>query len=456
MKKIFLLLGLFSVVMVNAQEFPGYRSGNFTGVNGVFFNPANIAGSNYRFDINLFSIHSFVGNNQADFSLRSISSSFNGDTLKKKLFSGSNGPVSAMASVVVNGPSFMFNINEKTAIAITTRGRTMANVIDLDGKLAEQIIDDVDFSTTLPYSVSSSNDMRVAVNAWAEIGLSLGRVFMNQGSHHLKGGATIKYLGGAGNGYLNISNLNARIDDDLLGSAYLSNTTGRIQAGFGGVDIANIQASDFLKMKNPGLGFDLGMVYEYHTTPGMPYKLRAGLSILDIGSIKYKKDQLRSGDYGLDITGSERFYFSELEGKDIDQYNDVFKSKPQFFTPLGTGAADYSVSLPTTIQAELDYAFSQRFFAGLSAQLPLALVSDQVYNSRNYSSITLTPRFEGRVFGVYLPVNYNSLTDFNAGFSFRAGPLFFGSGSILTALLGSSKQADGHIGIRFGGLKKRS
>ena len=56
--------------------------------------------------------------------------------------------------------------------------------------------------------------------------------------------------------------------------------------------------------------------------------------------------------------------------------------------------------------------------------------------------------------GIYLPVNYNELTSFNAGLSVRLGPLFVGSGSLLTAMLGESKQADFHFGLRFGGLQK--
>ena len=62
-----------------AQDFPGYRAGNYTGVNGVFFNPANLADSRYRFDFNLISVSSFVGNNQATFKLKNITQSFDAD-----------------------------------------------------------------------------------------------------------------------------------------------------------------------------------------------------------------------------------------------------------------------------------------------------------------------------------------------------------------------------------------
>ncbi len=52
MKKIFSGV-LFSASFLAAQaqhQYPGYRSGNYTGVNGVFFNPASIADSRYRWD----------------------------------------------------------------------------------------------------------------------------------------------------------------------------------------------------------------------------------------------------------------------------------------------------------------------------------------------------------------------------------------------------------------------
>ena len=48
-------LAVATALPAAAQDFPGYRAGNYTGVNGVFFNPANIADSRYRFDVNLFS-----------------------------------------------------------------------------------------------------------------------------------------------------------------------------------------------------------------------------------------------------------------------------------------------------------------------------------------------------------------------------------------------------------------
>jgi hypothetical protein len=60
---------------------------------------------------------------------------------------------------------------------------------------------------------------------------------------------------------------------------------------------------------------------------------------------------------------------------------------------------------------------------------------------------------ETRHLGVYLPLSYNTLSKFNAGLALRAGPVFLGSGSILGALLGHSKDASVFIGVHIGILR---
>jgi hypothetical protein len=218
-------------------------------------------------------------------------------------------------------------------------------------------------------------------------------------------------------------------------------------------------------MESSGFGGDIGFVYEYRPDHGADlldgtnqmkdrnkYKLRAGLSLLDLGKIKYKADPDRSGGYDISITGSERFYLRQLADTDIDDFDSFFRSRPQYFTPVAGNTADYKISLPSTVQLDVDYHVHRGFYTSLAAQIPLA--TEAAFSSRYYSSFTLTPRYEGRAIGVYLPVNHNSLTNFNAGLSLRAGPLFLGSGSVLSAMLGGSKQVDFHVGLRFGGLQK--
>lgn len=451
-----------------AQDFPGFRAGNYTGVNGVFFNPAAIADSRYRFDFNLISVSTMVGNNKASFNLNNLAESFDGDKLEQEFIGTAAGLSSGFVSVDVHGPSLMFNAGKKASVALTTRMRTIANIIDIDGSLANQLMNDQDGAITYPYAVSSNANMRLKVNAWTEFGASYAQVLKDDGAHFLKGGLTLKYLAGAGNGYVNMQNLNGTLYEDATGETYLANTTGRIDIGFGGVTVSDIKPDHFTKMQSTGFGTDLGMVYEFRPDHQAyktgdagkwqrdrnKYLFKIGVALLDIGKIKYERDLSRSGGYDAAITGTERLYTSELADREIEEYKDYFNAHPEYFTPVaGSSASQYKVSLPTSLQLDLDYHLHRGFYAQLAAQLPLA--KDDVFSSRNYTSITFTPRYEGRAIGLYLPVNYNSLTKLNAGVSLRMGPLFIGSGSLLTAVLGESKQADVHVGLHFAGLHNK-
>lgn len=470
MRKIlmFALAGVASF-QLSAQEYLGYRSGNYTGVNGVFTNPANIADSRYYFDINLATLSTYGANNKASYKLKNFSETFKSENLREKLFGENPGPASGVFSLDLHGPSGMIDVGTKNTIAITTRARMFANVVDFDSKLFDQITNGIATDPDLPYAVSSNENMRFSFNAWSEYGASFSRVLMDKGAHAIKGGVSVKYLAGASNGYMNINRFNGTIDaDQILNLPYLKNTSGRISSAFAGERVAGYEAKDLFKMNGYGFGADIGLVYEYRpdaemqTTDGMRletdykrlYKFKFGLSVLDLGSILYKRDPERSGGYDIDINNEERLYLDELENVDVDDYRDFFLKRPELFVPLVTNEEEeYNVSLPTTLQVEADYLINDGFYLNLASQVSLSNNNTKFFNNRTYSGVTLTPRYEDKLLGVYLPVNYNTLTKMNVGLSFRIGPLFFGSGSLLTALFGSSKQADVHFGLRFGELK---
>lgn len=337
----------------------------------------------------------------------------------------------------------------------------MVNITDIDGKLAKQLIDDANENTSLPYTVSSSNNMVVNVNGWAEFGVSYAREIMKQGNHFIKGGITLKYLAGAANASVNISQLKATIAHDAVKDEnYLTNATGSIGLSFGGVNVSDFEPDDLLSFKSTGFGADIGFVYEYRPDTSMnnrrdlnKYKFKIGLALLDAGSIKYDRDMSRSGGYNIHISQAQRFYLSSLQ--DIDDYKDTLNKYTQFFTPdASASSASDNVALPTTLQIDADYHFKKGMYINLAAQLALTNSSKKVYNSQYYNAVTITPRLESSKFGVYVPLAYNSLTKFSAGASLRLGSFFIGSGSILSVALGSSKSADVQIGVHFGSLQK--
>ncbi|MBV8255735.1 MAG: hypothetical protein JO154_24285 [Chitinophaga sp.] len=456
MKRISTLLFLVcSAVAVKSQDLPGFHSSNYAGIYSVYGNPANIANSRYNWDVNIIGVNASVGNNQVKYKLSNIGTAFGSDTLKSQLFGQNSGTVKALVNAQVYVPSFMFKV-KKFTFAFTSRVRVMANVSNLDGKLADKVSRDfTNNDPDLPYTIASNDKMRVSVNGWAEYNVSVAREIIQVGPHYLKGGVTLKYLSGVGNGSLQIDNLKGTIiADQAKQDAALTNATGTIGTNFAGINFSG-DNNDNIQFIGRGVGFELGAVYEYRPGGGNDYKFRLGLSLTDIGSIKYDRDITRSGTFAINIPAGQNFYLSNLDGVGIDNYKSTLNKYPQYFTAdRQNDKSTYNVSLPGRMQLDGDYHIKDKFFVNGNVQFSLTSLKSKAFNSQYFGGFSVTPRYDGRIFGFFLPLSYNTLTKFNAGASLRIGPLFLGSGSLLTAM-GGAHQADFFVGVRFGRLSHK-
>lgn len=356
----------------------------------------------------------------------------------------------------------MFHIGKKNAIAFFTRSHFLVNAENIDSKLADQIIGDKNSQIQFPFTIRSSQNMKVNLNAYTEFGLSYARVLIAQKNNFLKAGITLKYLAGTANGYIHINKLHTTVKKDReTNKSYLTNTSDRVVVRLGGVHLSNFDAKDLFDFKSTGFGADIGFIYEYRAHPDKPkqginqYKLKIGVSLLDIGGIKYKRDTTRSGGYTIHIPKGQRFYLSNLSNSNIDHIKDIFDQYPQYFTETDeANSAGYRVSLPASLHLSIDYHVGGGFYINLAARKALTSFSNHTGSGRVYNYVTLTPRIESKHFGFFVPVSYSSFTDLNAGIAFRLGPLYLGSGSILTAAFGDTKRVDVFFGIHFGGLQK--
>ncbi|MES1250003.1 MAG: DUF5723 family protein, partial [Chitinophaga rupis] len=353
------LLLLILVVMSTityAQTYPGYRTGNYTGVNGVFFNPANIADNRYKWDVNIFAINGFVGTNHRGLRFSDITHSFSGDSLKSKLLRGSSN-VNSLSYVDVLGPSVMFSLSPKTSLAFTTRSRVFANGRNIDGNLAGAILDGGKTTTGLPFTFNAT-DMLVHATGWTEIGGSIGQVFTNKASHHFfKGGITLKYIAGTADSYLKTSNLSGAVDGS--GNTYLTNTSGGLSINTTDANFSDYKFKDFFKFNGHGAGGDIGFVYEYRPDKDYSmyvtdrfankYKLRISASLLDVGRISFNKSSNAASNYTVNIPPSPvgQFSLNQFAGKSVKDYKAILDASPYFTGTSQSGS--YNVDLPTTI-----------------------------------------------------------------------------------------------------------
>ena len=457
MKRISLLCYCCTIVTISfTQSFPGYTTSNYSGVNGVFANPANVV-SRYNWNVNLTSLHAGIANNNASFNLSNLTSTFD-NNLNDQLFGNTSKNTNGAVNVDIHGLSFMFNTGKKNSFAFTSRLRVLANIADLDGQFIKSINDELS-SSSFPITLQSNENQKIAVNGWMDYGLTYGRVLVDKGAQYLKAGVTAKYLAGATNNYASINNLHGTLNENLAGDVYMTNGSGRVALGIGGIDFTNnnIDVADAIKFKSSGFGADLGLIYEYRpaNTSSYPgkYKFKAGIALLDIGSISYKPDPTQSGDYTMNIPNGSQWFPADLDGKSISEIKDYLDSSP-YFTKNGTTANSYKAGLPTTLQVTVDYALNKVFYLNISGQANL-VKNKSIYNSFYYSTFVFTPRYENKIFGAYLPISYNDVSGLNAGLSIRVGPVFFGSGAVVNALIDKSKQADFFLGIQFGGIQKK-
>ncbi|WP_194768012.1 DUF5723 family protein [Tamlana sp. I1] len=448
MKKIILLLlVVISPMWLQGQAFQGFLTDNYSGVNSVVINPANIVDSRFRADINLIGVSAFGGNDYAGVNILDVTKSgYDFDSMANTYPTNNN---NGIINIDVMGPSFMFNINSNSSIAVFTRARSFVNIHDING----EIVDDLENDDTDDFYFDGGN-LKTAGNGWAELGVTYARVILNDRTKFLKGGLTVKYLQGGGSAHISGNNLTVDYDADGGGPDNGSfDTTGELT--YASFDTSfDEDGYEYELPKATGVGFDLGFVYEWRTNypdyrrtaadgstyslkDQNKYKLKLGLSITDIGRINYKD-------------GTEEVYevnnsFTEDDFDNADNLEDFLNT---FYT-LKSSTKGFKATLPTALHFTADWSFTRRLYVNLNTDLSL-ISKNKLGASRIANTVSLTPRFESKIFSFYLPMGIVQYSGFQAGAGLRFGPLYLGSGSVLSALVSdNSKAADVYAGIKI-------
>lgn len=443
---------LLGVSAASAQSYQGFLTDNYSGVHGLISNPANITDSRFKTDVNLAGVSTFFGNDYYGVSLSDITSGdFDFDidgattpTADNKIFGNAD----------ILGPAFMFNIKPNHSLALFTRARVNYNITEIDGRTFESVADGFDENESF---FVEEGDFYMTAQGWSEIGLTYAAILMDRNEHFVKGGISLKYLQGLGNVYSSGSNVT--IDYDPNGSTLpngetVPSITSAGEVSYGKSD--NIEEDFELEQVSgaSGFGTDLGFVYEwrpdfasYTTTDEdgnttVPkgqnkYKLKLGLSITDLGSVKY--DDAEESSY--DITNSVTEADFESEDGLEDKLNNLYRL-------TATNSSTKAV-LPTALHLNADYNLAKRFYLNLNTDISMSS-SSKANVGRIANTLALTPRFESKWFSFYMPLGTVQGSGFQWGAGLRAGPLYIGSGSILTTLMSDNVQAaDIYAGLKI-------
>ena len=445
MKKILLsLLGLIAYEGMAQQSFIGLRTSTYGGTLSTISNPAHALWAR-PWDVNLVSIDANLGNNEMGMSL-DLEKSF-----KKFTDNLANSKaIDAGLKVDVLGPSFIARVNKKHAIGLVSRLRLMANTNGIDANVLQALIDSKDMNLSSNLSsyknLNGISDMNVMANAFREIGAVWSYTVMNDGYNLLRVGAGVKLVQGTGSFYMGFKGANVNnfsLGKDAKGDPILHVNDAKAEVRSGGLDV--LGSPDLFATSASTIGVDLGVIYEYsedgcpNCDGHIPYRFKVGVALLDLGKLSYQTNN--------------KSYRYDLVNQDIN-LKDIQKSFDAIPRPEELKGTSFSSSLPTTLNINLDYRFIDGLYLNLSSQLNM--VPKNEYNARYANDFVLTPRYETHwgngVFGAFLPISYNEVSGFNTGAAFHVGPLVFGSRSILGNLIGSSKELNAFVGIRFGNI----
>lgn len=448
-KKISLLLGLLPA-LVYSQEWLGYQTSNYAGINAVQYNPALITQTNYgKLDISIIAANVHVENNYLFLNSNSITSpatafadpDFQLRYIRENLGLGDK---SAIVHANVQSPAFLYQFTKRDAIGFCVRPRVFVNVDGLDRNLTKLIYEGLDYPLNWDREVFNEF-MSISTSAWMEYDFSYARTWFQNDRYKLKGGITFKLLQGLAAAGVGFRNYRYNFyNSDTLG---MFNTN--VQYGMNDHLYNQEFAFDF---NAPGFAFDIGLVLEYTPNkvtkyglyrkpqrrlkwPGIfapdetRYKYKLGISANDLGAIFYQR------------TPQTRDFFVNVDSLPLNVFNGVnsissFNTSLQSVVVMNGTDANMTMVMPAHINMFADVRFNHNI--GLHSQLTLAFNNGKSTAFKNHFlyQLTITPRWEIKWFGVYMPIWVSQyLNAPNLGLSVRLGPLVVGTGDILGHLI---------------------
>lgn len=452
MKKI--LLSLFAVLSfslsITAQDFLGYINSNYSGITGTDLNPANVVDSRYKVDANLLGVSISAFNNYIGLKKSAIKerkgslfnfspdnyTAFNDTAFKEKYLTvrNNNKNKSVYFSNQIYLPSFMVTLNKNNAFALKWKVRTLLNVDGVEPDLATLIFNDLDYPSLWAQKIYNKN-LSVQTMTWAEYGATFGHVFKSDGPHFFKAGATIKLIQGLQAAYMFVKDLNYELTDDTTLTLFHSEVSYGHSTNFE-VNQNNIK---YKYISNPSLGFDVGFVYEWRPDfetfkydmdgetgkwrrDKNKYKLKIGLSATDIGVVKFKK-----GEFSHNFTADIGYWnLHDFDGiSSISDYDSILVAN---FAQESSDET-FKMNLPTAISAQIDYNIYKDFYLNFTPYWALTFKKDQT-KVHDLTTFSLTPRWDHKWFGAFIPLSYDVTGNFKVGLDLRIGPLIVGTNSL--------------------------
>jgi hypothetical protein len=430
--RLLLLTLLIKISVVKAQDYHAIQGSLYAGSLGVHNNPASIVMCPFKWDVTLFGGQ--LKNRSNLFTIYNYSLFSNPANSLYYLTGGDYKRVSDL-SFNLNLLNARFAIGQKSAVAFGLNLKSYSNGSTSPYNFYDTLKSTGDFfKINNPGSIYSA---KITSSSWAEIYASYAHTIIDNSAIRVNAGVTLKVnkgLSGASaklenTGYVLTGDNRYTLTDAYLEYLYSSNYDYWQKNGNSSDNIRN-----FLKYTNGGISFDAGFEYiikpqelaGYDEDNYYDYDWKIGVSLLDAGFTQY-----RSGNKSAFASGVK----ANITNVDLDdKFDSTITSLQIFNDSLSTIANNFGgINIPFKIISPMRLVINvDRFIAKniyVNAELSINAPSSWVNKWRSVKQmnlVTITPRWETRKFGVYLPLQYTNNNHFWIGGAFKAGPLLIG------------------------------
>lgn len=446
MRKIVLLaFSILSTATFAQEHFSGISTSRRVGLLNAKLNPAELVNMKSKYEVNVFNFSANVANNKMTFG----DLVGGNDNFEEMLFAGSK-PLNLRGDIEILGPAFGFKV-DKWAFGIASSAKIRVSFVDINTTLGNAVTNGGIDNISEVYEVLSSENQRASGTSWGEIGLSIAREVYDSEEHRISAGATFKLLFPGTYANMGVSQFEGTIENNA-GDVTLTDASASVNFAYSGSLAGDFSDSDnFTEFFAGGLnGFstDIGVNYQWKAVDSTKYRINAGLAIRNLGSMTFKDDNNESTNYELSIQGNQSLDLNQFEDAESIQDIENILLTSGYLTMEQAGR-DFKVKLPAVLSTYADVNIYGNWYA--TAYLQQRMNEDNDNDQIAVQNIlSITPRFSTKYFEAFAPIADNEVSGFTAGIGFRLGGFFIGSGSILSAAIGDTNQADAYFGFRTG------
>lgn len=426
---------------LQAQSYHAINGSPYAGANAMYNNPAATVNSFHKWHVTIFSIQSTISNSTFEVQHASLLNTNSANAV----FTNNAGNRILNTNFDVNLLNITYKIDKKNAVGFGIRGRTYNHFNAYPFSFNDTITTTQGFlatNTTTPFLQAYGIH-----SGWIEFNFNYSKQLIDNDYQKLSAGLTLGYQKSVSGVYGDIEKLSfnkyynsntSSYQYILTGGAATAMYSSNYDAFNNATAITPALLKSFLSNTNSSFVLNAGVEYiikdpSLDITPlnATHYDWKFGFSILDVGKNSFNP-----------VNGSFKARIPLTNINDstiINQLSNVASlsrardSLSKSFQTIDSIKSIYSISNPTRIILNADKNLGNHFY--INGELSINLFSSNPRGSlalktNEINLVTITPRWEKRNIGFYLPIQFNNEHQIWVGGAFKLGPLIMGVHSL--------------------------